>query len=215
MSRLSQQEWEAAGLTGWVRLCQAIHTRVKTRNFVTGAELVAAITELAEAANHHPDLTLRYPNLDIRLLSHDVGAVTERDVALARQIDELVAARGLSADPDSMVQVEFGLDAADAGRLMPFWYAILGYRKGSSDDEVLDPDAQGPNVWFQGTDEHEAPRQRWHPDVWVSPAEATRRTAVAIEAGGTLVDDSHAPSFVVLADPDGNKVCLCTTEQRA
>ncbi|MBB3662980.1 hypothetical protein FB384_001884 [Prauserella sediminis] len=34
--------------------------------------------------------------------------------------------------------------------------------------------------------------------------------AAALDAGGRVVDDSHAPAFVVLADPDGNRVCVCT-----
>ena len=65
-------------------------------------------------------------------------------------------------------------------------------------------------MWFQETGEHEVPRQRWHPDVWVAPEVAEARIAAAVAGGGTVVDDSEAPSFTVLADPDGNKVCVCT-----
>ena len=58
------------------------------------------------------------------------------------------------------------------------------------------------------------PRQRWHPDVWIDPAQVQSRIAAAVAAGGTLVSDAEAPSFWVLADPQGNRVCLCTWQQR-
>ncbi|MDA8354833.1 MAG: 4a-hydroxytetrahydrobiopterin dehydratase, partial [Actinomycetota bacterium] len=44
----------------------------------------------------------------------------------------------------------------------------------------------------------------------LAPEEAEPRIELAVAAGGTVVDDSEAPSFTVLADPDGNKVCVCT-----
>ena len=65
-------------------------------------------------------------------------------------------------------------------------------------------------MWFQDTEPHEAPRQRLHLDVWVAPEVADARIAAAVAAGGTVVDDSEAPSFTVLADPEGNMVCVCT-----
>ena len=46
------------------------------------------------------------------------------------------------------------------------------------------------------------------------PEVADARIAAAVAAGGTVVDDSEAPSFTVLADPDGNKVCVCTSLER-
>lgn len=52
----------------------------------------------AERANHHPDVDLRYAHLDIALRSHDVGAITTRDVRLARAISAIAARRGLAAD---------------------------------------------------------------------------------------------------------------------
>lgn len=214
MGRVSEQEWDEAGLTGWVRLGGSIHTRITTGSFVVGAKLVAGITELAEGANHHPDLTLQYPFLEVRLLSHDAGRVTDRDLALARQIDELVAGEGLTQDPDAVAVVEWGLDTADGSRLTAFWRAILGYPDSDKHDEALDPSGLGPDLWWQRTEEHETPRQRWHPDIWVSAAESDRREAAALAAGGSLVDDSERPSFIVLADADGNRACLCTTVGR-
>jgi len=48
----------------------------------------------------------------------------------------------------------------------------------------------------------------------VEPAQVQPRLDAAIAAGGTLVNDQQAPSFWVLADSDGNRVCLCTWQER-
>ena len=113
--------------------------------------------------------------------------------------------------PAEVSQVELALDTADNGRLAPFWAALLTGDAGAVvHDTVFDPTGQLPSMWFQGTEPHEPPRQRWHLDVWVAPEAAEARIAAAVAAGGTVVDDSEAPSFTVLADPDGNKVCVCT-----
>ncbi|MFL6165741.1 MAG: VOC family protein, partial [Ornithinibacter sp.] len=100
---------------------------------------------------------------------------------------------------------------AHDARLGPFWAAVLTGDAGAVvGDTVFDPTGQGPSMWFQGTEPHEVPRQRWHPDLGVAAEVAEARIAAAVAAGGTLVDASEAPSFTVLADPDGNKVCVCT-----
>lgn len=75
------------------RLTAVFHTA----DFATGARLVAAIAEVADELNHHPDLTLTYGAVEVRLSSHDAGGVTERDLELAHRIDEAAAAIG--ADP--------------------------------------------------------------------------------------------------------------------
>ena len=47
------------------------------------------VAVLAEAANHHPDIDLRYRRVKIRLTTHDAGGLTEKDTSLAIQIDGL------------------------------------------------------------------------------------------------------------------------------
>src|SRR3954453_20743984 len=89
----------AADLADWRRIGNALHTRFRTGDFATRLRLVNQIGESAEAANHHPDLDLRYSYVDVRLISHDVGAVTARDGRLARTISELAAAEGVQAGP--------------------------------------------------------------------------------------------------------------------
>ena len=94
---LGQAEIDAADLADWRFSGDALHTRFRTGNFAAGLRLLNAIGEAAEQANHHPDLDLRYPHLDVTLSSHDAGGVTTRDVALARQISQFAAEQGISA----------------------------------------------------------------------------------------------------------------------
>jgi len=100
--------------------------------------------------------------------------------------------------------------------LLPFWAAVMAMEPAHSlelGDDLRDRAGTLPLIWFQESGSEE-PRQRWHPDIWVDPAEVQPTIDAALAAGGTLVSDAEAPSFWVLADPEGNKVCLCTWQQR-
>lgn len=215
--KLTVTEVLDAGLADWRQLALGLYARFATKGFAAGLDLVNAIGAVAEEMDHHPDLDLRWGHLNVRTFSHDVNAVTGRDVALARRISELAAERGIAARPATVAAVELALDTADWSRVKPFWAAVLGVSGGREgvDDELVDFAGQLPGLWFQETDEHEPPRQRWHLDVWVPHDEAERRIAAALEAGGTLVSESEAPSFTVLADADGNKACVCTVLSRS
>src|SRR5690349_5084355 len=213
--KLTPDQVLAAGLEDWRKLAQALHARFRTGSFTAGLDLVTAITEAAERADHHPDVTLTYPSVDVRLMSHDVGAVTQRDVDLAREISAIARERGIAADPAAPTVLELALDTADKDRIGAFWAAVLTGDAGNlQGDDVVDKSGQVPLLWFQGTDDHDEPRQRFHLDVWVPHDQAQARIDAALAAGGTLVDDSEKPSFVVLADADGNKACICTMLDR-
>lgn len=204
-----------AGLDDWRKLASALHARFCTGDFSTGLALVAAVGRAAEEAGHHPDVTLTYPFVDLRLLSHDTGGVTARDVALARRISEIAREQGVAAEPGSLTELELALDTADLAAVGPFWAALLtGSPEALAGDDVPSPDGRVPLLWFQHTTEHETPRQRFHVDLWVPHDVAQQRIAAAVAAGGQVVDDTQAPSFVVLADPEGNKACVCTCLDR-
>jgi 4a-hydroxytetrahydrobiopterin dehydratase len=214
MAKLTGQQIADEKLDGWALLLTSLHTRVPAPDFAAGLALVNAIGAAAERADHHPDIDLRYAHVDIRLTSHDAGAVTTRDIRMARTISALVADAGLTQECESVAQIEFGLDSPARSGVLPFWAAVLRFTTGpAGEDEVRDPHGALPAVWFQQSGSEE-PRQRWHPDVWVDPAEVQPRIDAALAAGGTLVSDAEAPSFWVLADPEGNKVCLCTWQNR-
>jgi 4a-hydroxytetrahydrobiopterin dehydratase len=158
---------------------------------------------------------LTYPHVDVKLLSHDASGITERDVRLARAISELASAHGIAADPAAPTVVELALDTADPAAIGPFWAALLTGDPGAVDgDDVVDPSGRVPLLWFQHTDAHETPRQRFHIDLWVPHDAADARIAAAVAAGGTVVDATRAPSFTVLADAEGNRACICTTLDR-
>ena len=204
-----------AGLDDWRKLAQALHARFLTGDFVTGLRFVTAVADAAERANHHPDVTLTYPFVDVKLVSHDVDQVTQRDVDLARQITEIARGQEIAAEPSAVTEVELALDTADLASVAPFWSALLtGSTESLSGNDVVDPAGRLPLLWFQDTDAHETPRQRFHVDLWVPHDEAEKRIAAAVAAGGRVVDDGNAPSFVVLADPEGNKACVCTCLDR-
>jgi 4a-hydroxytetrahydrobiopterin dehydratase len=96
-STLTADQFAQEGLSGWTWRDDAIHAHLETGDFATGLRLVNRIGEAAEAMNHHPDLDLRYPHLDVTLSSHDVGGVTDRDVKLARAISEFAAGEGVGS----------------------------------------------------------------------------------------------------------------------
>ena len=199
------------GLADWRMMFQTLETRYATGSFATGLELVARIGEVADELDHHPELDLRFGTLHVRLISRDVFGVTRRDLALARRITALAADLGVGADPGAVEIVELALDTPDRAAIKPFWRAVLGYDDHPlHDGEVRDLRGIGPALWFQQTDPHDEPRQRFHLDVRVPPEVAGPRIEAALAAGGTLVSDERAPMFVVLADAQGNKVCVTT-----
>lgn len=215
MSILGTQQVLDAGLDDWRKLAQALHARFLTGDFTTGLALVSAIGALAEEADHHPDIVLTYPHVDVKLVSHDVSGVTERDIRLARRISALADERGIAADPSAPAVVELALDTADVASIGPFWAALLTGDAGAvHGDDVADATGRVPLLWFQHTDAHPTPRQRFHLDLWVPHDAADERIAAAVAAGGSIVDGSRAPAFTVLADPEGNRACICTILDR-
>ncbi|WP_258725648.1 4a-hydroxytetrahydrobiopterin dehydratase [Cellulomonas sp. NS3] len=226
MDMLSGDEIAEAGLTDWRKLAQGLHARYLVDDFGAGARFVAAVGEAGDALGHHPTVSLGRGHVDLKLVSadavyrekdgteHVVEWVTQKDLDLARRITEVAAEHGLAADPASVSVVELGLDTAQPGTIAPVWAALLtgdagSQGRGSPSDEVRDATGRAPNLWFGDADEHEAPRQRFHVEVYVAPEVAGQRIAAAVAAGGTVVDDSDAPALTVIADQDGNTGVVC------
>nr|WP_228720981.1 VOC family protein [Arthrobacter sp. 260] len=122
---------------------------------------------------------------------------------------------GLPPSPEALGGLELSLDTANLAAVGPFWAALLtGNADAQEGDDIVDPNGRMPVLWFQSTDPHDTPRQRFHVDLWVPHDVAEQRIAAAVAAGGRVVDDEQAPAFVVLADPEGNKACVCTCLNR-
>ena len=216
MERLDNQQILDAGLTDWRKLAQPLYTRYLIPNLAEAAEFIAAVAEAVGLDSQHLEVGLSHGAVDLSLCTHEDGLwVTQRDVDLARRISGVAEARGLKADPTAATQLEVGLDTAHEDKVGPFWSVLLTGRPDNKvADSVFDPTGRLPAIWFQGTGHHDPPRQRWHFDLWLAPEVAGQRIAAAVSAGGSVVDASRAPSFAVLADPDGNRVCVCTAVGR-
>jgi 4a-hydroxytetrahydrobiopterin dehydratase len=92
MPRLSTDELAArlADLPGWEVSAGMLTKTFTVRSFAHGVLLIAAIGQLAESANHHPDLSLHgYSHVTVSLVTHSEGGVTEKDCDLAAQIQAL------------------------------------------------------------------------------------------------------------------------------
>lgn len=76
-------------LKGWRREDRGIRKRFRRATFPEAIAFVVRVGELAEAANHHPDIDIRWRNVIVYLTSHEAGGVTALDLDLARQIDAL------------------------------------------------------------------------------------------------------------------------------
>lgn len=83
-----------SGLPGWRREGDEIVRDYELESFPAVISFVVRIADLAEAANHHPDLDIRYNRLRVALTSHDSGGLTRRDLDLAARIEATVDAGG-------------------------------------------------------------------------------------------------------------------------
>lgn len=78
---------ELGNLTGWSRRGDAITKTFQFRNFLTGIDFVSAVAKAAEAADHHPDIDIRYTKITCTLSTHSAGGITQMDLDMARKID--------------------------------------------------------------------------------------------------------------------------------
>jgi 4a-hydroxytetrahydrobiopterin dehydratase len=224
MDMLTREQIAGAKLTDWRKLAQGLHARYLVDDFAAAARFVTAIGE--SAAGHYPSASIGSGYVDLKLVSPDavyrdddgtgyvVEWVTQNDVELARRITEIAAEHRLEADPASVSVVELGLDTEDSAAIAPVWAALLtghadSQGHGSPSDEIRDATGRVPNLWFGDADEQATPTGRFHVEVYVAAEVAEQRIVAAVAAGGTVVDDSEAPSLTVIADQDGNTAAVC------
>lgn len=74
---------------GWEKVEgeDAIRRLYRFPNFRASVAFVGYVAELAEAADHHPDIDIRYSKVTLTLTTHDAGGLTDKDFDLARRID--------------------------------------------------------------------------------------------------------------------------------
>jgi 4a-hydroxytetrahydrobiopterin dehydratase len=73
----------------WAREGDVLVTTVKLHDFAAALAFVNAVGAAAEAANHHPDIDIRWNTVRLVLTTHDSGGITLLDLALAGVVDRL------------------------------------------------------------------------------------------------------------------------------
>jgi 4a-hydroxytetrahydrobiopterin dehydratase len=89
-SKLSDLEIRRAlaNLPGWSRKGDALNKTYSFARFADGIRFVNQVAEVADAMDHHPDIDVRYTNVTFSLSSHDAGGITQRDLDLAKAIED-------------------------------------------------------------------------------------------------------------------------------
>ena len=198
---------------GWriVRDDASLHFR--TDSFGAGVALVDAIGRMVETEHDRPAVDLRSDGVTVRLGANREGRFSERDLVFAQQISGAARELGAAADLTGLQHIQVAIDALVIPDVLPFWRAVLGYEQ-VGDEDLLDPDLQGPPLWFQQMDAPRPQRNRIHVDLYVPHDEAEARVAAAIAAGGRVVNDANAPGWWTLADPEGNEVDVASWPDR-
>jgi len=98
MARLSDSDLarELQTLSGWTLSDGMLRKTFKHATFPEAIVFVNAVAQLAEVANHHPDIDIRYSNITLSLVTHDAGGITDKDVALARQVEDVRRKAGVA-----------------------------------------------------------------------------------------------------------------------
>ena len=221
-ARMTRSEFDAAtNLPSWRVLGNVLVGDWVADGSGEAVAFAQQVAEIASAAQHHADIDIRHPGrVRITLSTLTAGGLTQLDADVAARITALASASSLRSDTAVISRFEVAIDALDISGLLPFWRAVLGYvderpaNPADPVDALVDPLRIGPALWFQQMDAPRPQRNRVHVDISVPHDVAERRVADAIAAGGRLLDASHARSFWVLADPEGNEVCVCTWQDR-
>ena len=92
MAVLSDEEIDGrlAGLAAWSRDGDALVRELKFEDFAASVDFVNRITPPAEEMGHHPDISISWNTVRLRLSTHSEGGITDDDFELASRIDPLV-----------------------------------------------------------------------------------------------------------------------------
>jgi 4a-hydroxytetrahydrobiopterin dehydratase len=75
--------------TGWDEVDGALERTFELDSFLDALDFVNRLGALAEAEDHHPDITISYRKVTVRWWTHTAGGITDRDRELAAKTDEL------------------------------------------------------------------------------------------------------------------------------
>ena len=80
---------ELGSLPGWSRKGDAVTKTFQFKTFLAGIDFVDAVARAAEAADHHPDMDIRYTKITCVLSTHSAGGITKKDLDLAAQMERI------------------------------------------------------------------------------------------------------------------------------
>jgi 4a-hydroxytetrahydrobiopterin dehydratase len=86
---LSDEEIDAQLPAEWSREGDEIARTFEFDSYLEGVGFAAGAGGLAEEAFHHPEMTIGWREVEVRLTTHDAGGITEKDLDLAARLDEL------------------------------------------------------------------------------------------------------------------------------
>jgi 4a-hydroxytetrahydrobiopterin dehydratase len=211
---------------GWRHLLGTLAATVPVASLAQAVGVGAAVVAACGPdADDHLRIDLRPDRVELSVQTRALGGVTEVDVELVRAVTSALADLGAAPAGATSAQLarpvqmlELAVDALDIPAVRPFWQAVLALVNDPADPGptggLVDPAGQLPTVWFQQMDAPRPQRNRIHLDITVSHDEGAARVRAALDAGGRLVSDSAARAFWVLADAEGNEVCVCTWQDR-
>ena len=207
---MSEKDWHdflsAEGLDDWVVLHGGPTAVFQTSDIQHAAKLAGAIAELPGMDGEWAHISIVAKRLTVRL-TREIWNIDASHIELAREISRVAAAHGAAADTRQVQEVQIAIAAKPDAIDLPFWRAVLGYDP-MLEDNAVDPLGNGSTVWMQDLDAEKPLKHAMHIDVSVAREHIEARLAAAVEAGGVVVDESHAPSWWILADRSGNKVCI-------
>jgi 4a-hydroxytetrahydrobiopterin dehydratase len=93
MPKLSEAQItnELKSLPGWEYQDSSLRKLFRFAEFMDGIRFVGRVAEMAEAADHHPDMHINYTRVTFTCSTHSEGGVTEKDIRLAKQIEQAFA----------------------------------------------------------------------------------------------------------------------------
>lgn len=197
----------ADGVGDWRVLYWGAHAFFRAESLTAGARFVASVAAIAAELDHHPDLDVRPEGVFVKTFSRRDGGLSEKDVALAQRVSQAAREQGLEADPSVLMVVGIAVAQGPDAHVRPFWTAAFGYDPLGAEDAV-DPYRRNPHLWFHPLEPARSGRGRVHIDVAVPRDQVDARVAAALDAGGRMADDSHAPEWWSLASPDNHGVDL-------
>jgi 4a-hydroxytetrahydrobiopterin dehydratase len=78
---------ELKNLPGWTMLGDKISKIYEFKDFVEAIGFVDMVSKLAEQANHHPDIDIRWNKVTLVLSTHSENGITQKDILLAKKVD--------------------------------------------------------------------------------------------------------------------------------